>query len=151
MKRTIWMLAVALGATGCDGAMMSDSARMRSMLDELRVENDVHVSAAYGADSLAAMRGEQARHAAAMDDMMDEMGTMMNEMSHCTGSGMEALRDMHDGMSGEMDQHGPAMDRASALDAAAAEVARHAGAVGALLDGMDEATDRMGCGHDTGP
>ena len=145
MKATSWMLAAALGAAGCNGSMMSDPDRMRSIFDEAQHENDTHLAAADGAGSLAELRGEEARHDATMDDMMDEMGTAMGNMPHCTGSGMGDLRNMHDGMGGEMDEHGTAMDQTSDLDAALVEVARHAGAVGDLLDGMDEATGRMGC------
>ena len=145
MKATSWMLAAALGAAGCNGSMMSDPDRMRSIFGEAQLENDAHLAAADGAGSLAELRGEEARHDAAMDDMMDEMGTAMDNMPHCTGSGMADLSNMHDGMGGEMDEHGTAMAQTSDLDAALTEVARHAGAVGDLLDGMYEATGRMGC------
>ncbi len=146
MKTAMWMLVAALGAAGCTGSMMSDPDRMRSMIDDSRLENEAHRDAAARAPSLAAMRDEMTRHDGVMDDMMGEMGAAMDGMSHCSGGGMQALRGMHDDMMGEMDAHGTTMDQSADLDAAAAEVARHAGTMHEMLDGMDAATASMGCG-----
>jgi len=145
MKAT-WMLAIALGIGGCDGTMMSDPDRMRSMIDDARLENDAHRGAASAATSLAAMRDETTRHDGVMDDMMGEMGSAMDGMSHCTGGGMQDLRGMHDDMMGEMDAHGTAMGQTAGLDSAVAEVGRHADAMHAMLDSMDAASGNMGCG-----
>ncbi|MBZ0231442.1 MAG: hypothetical protein K8M05_03765 [Deltaproteobacteria bacterium] len=146
MKTATWMLAIALGIGGCDGTMMSDPDRMRSMIDDARLENEAHRDAAAGATTLADMRGEMTRHDAMMDDLMDDMGMAMDGMSHCTGAGMQDLRGMHDDVDGEMTGHRTAMDAATELAAAATEVDRHVGAMHAMLDGMDAATARMGCG-----
>ncbi len=121
MKTATWMLAAALGTAGCGGSMMSDPDEMRSMIDDARQENVTHVTTTDAADSLAQVRDEMNRHEGAMGDMMDMMDSEMDGMSHCNGSGMQDLRDMHDGMLGEMDQHGTAMDQAVDLDAATAE------------------------------
>lgn len=146
MKTAMWMLVAALGAAGCTGSMMSDPDRMRSMIDDSRLENEAHRDVAARAPSLAAMRAEMTCHDGVMDDMMGEMGAAMDGMSHCSGGGMQALRGMHDNMMGEMDGHTTAMDQSADLDAAAAEVARHAGTMHEMLDGMDAATANMGCG-----
>lgn len=146
MKTATWMLAIALGIGGCGGTMMSDPDRMRSMIDDARLENEAHRDAAAGATTLAEMRGEMTRHDAVMDDMMGEMGMEMDGMSHCTGGGMQTLRGMHEDMGGEMDQHRASMDQAADLTAAATEVDRHIGAMHEMLDAMDTATGAMGCG-----
>ena len=145
MKTAIFMLAAALGAAGCGGSMMSDRDWIRSMVDDARQENDAHRVAIDAAGSLAQVRDEMDRHEATMDDMMGTMGTGMDGMTHCTGSGMQYLRAMHGDMNGEMDQHGALMDQSTDLDTASAEVTRHAGAMDEMVDGMDVASDRMGC------
>lgn len=145
MKTAIWMLAAALGAAGCYGSMMSDPDQMRSMIDDARQENESHAAMTMAAGSLTQVRNEMGRHEGAMDAMSDMMNRTMDGMSHCTGAGMAELRHMHDGMVGEMAQHGTAMDQATDLGAATSEVTRHTGAMRTMLDGMDEASGRMGC------
>ena len=145
MKTLTWILAATLAAAGCYGSMMSDPDRMRSMVDDARRENDAHRVATDTASSLAHMREEMGRHQAEMGDMMGGMGTAMDGMSHCTGAGMQELRDMHVGMLDEMGQHGAAMDQTTTLDGATTEVLRHTGAMDDMLAGMDEASDSMGC------
>ena len=115
------------------------------MVDEARLENDAHRAAADAASSVAQMRDEMGRHQAEMGDMMGGMGTAMDGMSHCTGAGMQDLRDMHAGMRDEMGDHGAAMDQTATLDAAITEVLRHTGAMEDMLGGMDEASESMGC------
>ena len=146
MKTTTWILAITLGIGGCGGTMMSDPDRMRSMIDDARLENDAHRDAAASVSSLADMRGEMTRHDAVMDDMMGEMGMEMDGMSHCSGGGMQALRGMHEDMGDEMGLHRAAMDQVGDLTAAATEVDRHVGAMHDMLDAMDSATAHMGCG-----
>lgn len=145
MKTATWMLAAALSVAGCTGAMMSDPDRMRSLIDDLRLENEAHRDAAVNAASIAELRDEMTRHDGVLDGVMSEMEAMMDGMSHCTGGGMQAMRGMHDDMMGEMDAHGAAMEQASDLDAAATELGRHAGAMHGMVDGMDAATGTMGC------
>ena len=145
MKTTLWMLVAALGTTGCDSSMMSDPDRMRSMLEDVRYENDQHVRTANGAASTVVLRDEMVRHGSTMDAMMGDMGDAMDGMSHCTGAGMGAMRSMRDDMMDEMDVHRSTMDQAAGLGDARDEVSRHDGAMRDLLDGMDEATSRMGC------
>lgn len=115
------------------------------MVDDARQENNAHRVAIDAADSLAQVRDEMDRHEAMMDGMMGTMGTEMDGMTHCTGAGMQDLRDMHGDMNGEMDQHGAVMDQSTDLDTASAEVTRHVGVMDEMVDGMDVASDRMGC------
>lgn len=145
MKIATWIVVAALGAAGCDNSMMSEGDQMRSMIDDARLENDAHLASTEAATTLAQVRDEMGRHDGAMSDMMDTMDDAMDGMSHCAGPGMRDLRDMHEGMLGELDQHGAAMDQAADLDASAAEASRHAASMHDLLDGMDAATGRMGC------
>ncbi len=145
MKTATWILVAALGAVGCNGSMMSDPERMRSMIDDARQENETHLIATDTASTLVQVRGEMTRHEGAMDGMTDMMDREMDGMSHCSGAGMQDLRGMHDSMLGEMDQHAVVMGQAANMDAAAAEAVRHTGAMDAKLDGMAEATGRMGC------
>lgn len=145
MNNAIWLLTAALAVTGCGGSMMSDADEMRSMVDDGRLENDTHVATIEAAASLGQMRDEMTRHERSMDSMMNMMSGAMGEMSHCSGPGMQELRDMHVDMVGEMSEHAAGMGQATALDAAAAEVARHAGAMRSMFDRMDVASGRMGC------
>ncbi len=146
MKTATWVLATALGIGGCDATMMSDPDRMRSMIDDARLENEAHRDAAASATTLTDMRGEMTRHDALMDHLMDDMGMQMDGMSHCTGAGMQDLRGMHEDAEGEMTGHRTAMAATTELAAAATEVDRHVDAMHMMLAGMGAATARMGCG-----
>lgn len=145
MKTPIWLLAVALGAAGCGGSMMSNPEQMQSMIDDTRAENHAHRDAASTTDSLASMRDEMVRHRGTMSGMMDDMGAAMDGMMDCAGPGMGDLRGMHDAMNGEMNHHAATMDSETSLGPANAEVLRHAGVVDGMLDTMDDAIGRMGC------
>lgn len=145
MKAMIWILTAMLGSAGCDGSMMSDADQMRSMVADVRQESDTHVAAVRAAESLLRVGEEMGRHEAVMEDMMGMMDRGMDGMSHCAGPAMQDLRDMHDGMGGEMDEHAATMRNAMDLGAVTSEVTRHADAMAGMLDGMDEASGRMAC------
>jgi hypothetical protein len=140
----MWGLVAALGTVGCS-SMMSDPDRMRTMIEDVREENDLHVALANGATMLGELREEVSRHDAAMDDMMEEMGGAMDGMSHCTGAGMGDMRAMRHDMMGEMDRHRSTIDQATDLGGAREDVGHHDGVMQGLLGGMDEAAHRMGC------
>lgn len=145
MKIAIWTLMLALGAGACSSSMMSE-ADMRSMIADVRAENDEHQAAAAAATTLDGMHAESARHGGVMSEMMSDMSAMMNEMSsHCTGAGMEAMHGMHGDMTGEMSRHATAMDGAAELAGAKAEVGRHGQTMAGMLDDMDGASGDMGC------
>ena len=125
--------------------MMSDPDEMRSMIADVRAENDAHRANGASAGTLDAMHEETVRHEGAMGDMMGEMSMMMDGMSHCSGPGMEHMRGMHEGMTGEMTRHDAAMDAAADLPTARDEVGRHGQTMAGMLDGMDTAAGHMDC------
>lgn len=145
MKAIIWMFVAALGITGCGDSMRSETDQMRTIIDDVRQETDGHQVAITGATSLVQLGAEMDRHGTVMDDMMGGMGATMDGMSHCTGAGMQDMREMRGGMVGEMDHHGTTMGQVPDMAAATTEVTRHTGVMHDMLDGMDDATGRMGC------
>lgn len=145
MKTATWMIALALGASGCSDSMMSDHDQMQTMLDEARGEADRHRGLSAAAGTLEAMRGEMSRHEGAMAPMMDGMAMEMGEMSHCSGAGMQDLRTMHAGMAGEMGTHRAAMEDSLDVSTAMDEVGRHSQAMEDMLGDMQNAMGDVDC------
>jgi len=145
MKTAIWMFVAVLGVGGCGSSMMDGPDEMRSMLDGVRQETEVHLVDATAATSMEGMRAAMGRHDLGMDNMMGDMESMMAGMTHCGGGGMNELRDTHSAMMSELDGHQSAITRLAELPPAQTEVVRHVGAMRAMLDEMHDATARMGC------
>ncbi len=148
MKRHTWLLAFSIGVAGCgDGMMtgMGGEERMAAMVDDLRAENDTHHDALVRAAAAVERSAEMNRHEETMGNLMDDMGTMMEGMSSCSGEGMQDLRAMHDAMMGEMPDHMTAMSQADDLIEVTDEADRHAGAMHRMLSGMDAAMGHMDC------
>lgn len=137
--RMILMLAM-LG--GC--VMSSSSDGMRDALQDVRNEEQVHVTESRGAADLPTLVSEVDRHGAHMTLILDDMRGHMSAMQHC--SGMTTMMSMRDGMQLEIDDHQATMHAVHDLASARAEDDRHMTVMSGMLDDMDMQVDGMHCG-----
>lgn len=130
----------------CDTVMSNTMDRMRSLIDEARVESSAHVEVAVGANDLAALQTEMLRHASAMDPVMGALDEQMDRMARrCYGQGFGGMRAKHGELDGELAHHRAEMSTVVDLGTARLEVVRHGEAVGSIYGAMETALDEMTC------
>lgn len=136
-------LSVACGVDHMQGA---DVSALAGSIESARVEVTRHEDAVTSATTLEELPTEVDRHERNMGGILDTMSTRMGGMmSHCSGSGMNA---MHDGMvaiTSEMRSYRDTMIDAATLATAQSECTTHAHRVDGMLDGMGHALDSVGC------
>jgi hypothetical protein len=140
------LAATLFGFSACEATMMEDGDRMRSLLDDARAEDSVHLSVTQTTTTMPAMHSEMDRHTSVMSGMMEDIDATMTSMeAHCGGSGLNDVRTMDGALAGEMAQHSSTMQSILDLAAARAEIDRHVHAMASMMDDMDGAMGRMSC------
>ncbi len=146
MTRT-WMfttLSVALAACTTHG--MSGSAAMEGHLAAAEEELARHHGTVMQATSLLDVTEEAGTHESNMGRVMggmdDSMGGMM---SHCSGSGMNRMRQMMTAMQSEMHDHASALENAADLATAHTACEAHVAEMDEMLSSMHEALGRVDC------
>jgi hypothetical protein len=133
-----------VGAAGCNDHMDAGD-RMRTHLEDAREEVARHHQAVVSAQSLDAVRTDVARHETTMDDIMGGMQGAMEDMSHCSGSGMDGMMAGMDGMQAAMMDHAGEMDAATTMEAAGALCDEHAATMTTMMDSVDAHMGNADC------
>lgn len=134
-----------LGA--CSNADMMDDgpSTMQAAVTDARVENERHLSACQGADSLVGMVAELELHDRNMARLMDRMDGTHGHMSHCSGGNLAGLgrsiTDIHSAMA----DHDQQMRSEETLDAAKSECRAHVDAMDGMMQDMMGDLTGMSC------
>jgi hypothetical protein len=123
----------------------SDTDVLGGDVSSMRAETNRHHTAVMGAPTLETMLADVTRHDDAMDEMAKRMGSHMNGVSHCAGSGMSMMQGKMNMMSAEMAGHGTAMHAATERDSARAACVQHTATMTDTLDGMEDVLGTMDC------
>jgi len=137
--------ALALGA--CSNAeMMNDGpSTMQAALTDARIENDRHLGACQGSDSLARMVPELELHERNMARLMDRMDGTHGHMTHCSGGDFAGLGRSITDMHSAMTAHDQRMRSAETLDTAKSECSAHVDAMDGLMQNMMGDLSGMSC------
>lgn len=143
MRNIDGLFVVAALLAGCGGMMMGTDG-MRGAIGDAVDEDQQYLTRARAASSMPEMLGEADRHSSRMTLIMEDMGTHMASMRHC--SDIESMMDLRDGMRIELDAHLATMHAETQISAARDEVEHHVGTMGSMLDDMGSMLDRTHCG-----
>jgi hypothetical protein len=117
---------------------------MRDALDDVKSEEQIHVTQSRAAPDLPSLITEVDRHSVHMTMILDDMRGHMSSMEQCSGTG--TMTSMRDEMQVEVDSHQTTMHTMHELMAARAEEEHHITMMSAMIDDMDVQLDSMHCG-----
>jgi hypothetical protein len=139
-----WMGLLLGSSTGCVNHMEADG-RMRGDLEQARQEVARHHQVAISAQTLEEIRVDVTLHEANMDDIMGDMEGAMEDMAHCSGSGMGAMMAGMDGMRGAMMDHVDGMDGATTMEGARALCEQHVTTMTSMMEAVEANMGDVSC------
>ena len=124
--------------------MTMSSDEMRAMIASVSEEEQAHLSAARGANTMPTLLTEVDRHTQTMEAILHDMGAHMAGMSHCAdANGMMGLRE---DMRSELQAHATTMHAMTDVAQARAEAEDHVVTMGLMRDDMNAVLERSHCG-----
>lgn len=142
MRHASLVFSFTAALAGCQTMMGSEG--MRTMMADAADEEQMHLAVSRAANTLPILLDEVDRHAGTMETIMDDMGSHMREMTHC--SDVDSMMTLQDGMRAELVAHASTMRAMTDLVLARAEAETHVGTMVKMLDDMTATLDGSHCG-----
>lgn len=140
------LTALSSAACGADHMQDGDVTALGASIDSARLEVSRHQDAVTRAGRLTEIPPEADRHDHNMGDIMGAMDMRMGGMmSHCSGSGMNAMHDRMGTINSEMQEHRDALLGAITLGEARNVSTAHSDRMEGALDEMQQSLVTVGC------